>query len=256
MTAVSSISRIEALPSQSVSKTASFLAMPSFSKDPIWAVAEKYLKHNFESFYKREPPPLFPEGHCRRHSEELFLLLCMHYQGHFDASNSAHLIVDGKEALLFLRHPLDFHYYLELWMGDEVWLIDPTWKQFAGTRETNNRSYFQNSPYNLRVQREFPDILIAKYDAFSALIESLREEAQDNRDIDISSYQIPPKHWREYYPPCKYHNDFVSFLKKVIPRRNLSWLEEKKVAEWEKKWTEYGELPFLKISDLSKLLMK
>lgn len=39
------------------------------------------------------------------------------------------------------------HYYLEFSLGGEEWIIDPTWKQFAG--KTNQKGeYLEGDPYN------------------------------------------------------------------------------------------------------------
>jgi hypothetical protein len=94
------------------------------------------------------------------------------------------LTLDGNEAVLeayLIDHPeLGIHYYIELSLDGEEWIVDPTWKQFASKRVKGKiapQEVILDDPYNERLKQEFPDILVIKRQELFALLRKLGKEA-------------------------------------------------------------------------------
>ncbi len=160
---------------------------PSFvQNDDRWEAFAAYFREEERQEYttrtpNRGPMPLFPLGACIPFSADLETILAMSYPAKCKDKKLI-LTINGKEAVLYrqrndlLEKQKGIHYYLELSFEGEEWIIDPSWKQFAGKRDKDGR-FLENDPYNKRLKDEFPDILVAKRECVISLMTALSKEA-------------------------------------------------------------------------------
>ncbi len=187
---------------------------------------------------------MFPRNFCLYYSQQLFLFLFVHYKGRFDELNNAHIQIEGKESLLILNNT-NGHRYLELRLGEEKWIIDPTWKQLVAKKESSSSAYYTDDPFNRRLAAEFPDILITKFDDLQSLMYSLHKEIS-NGFFWMGCHTDPDQGQSD--DDGREHIQFVNWMKRIETPSTPK--ESDLIDEWNTNWSGFGKLPFSNISDL------
>ncbi|HSX38255.1 MAG TPA: hypothetical protein VLE95_05430 [Chlamydiales bacterium] len=174
---------------------------PNFVRnDGRWKRFADYFSVKEIEFWQRHPRPvqLFPSA-CDTFPWDLEFLLAMSYNGKCRKGEIV-LAIEGEEAVL--SHQVcdlraqggTLHFYLMLMFKDGEWIVDPTWKQFAGKQVkektgSDDTEFCPNDPYNERLEREFPNILVIRRDELTPLFRRLGREA-DSEAISWNS-----RHW-------------------------------------------------------------
>lgn len=170
---------------------------PAFVKQDI----AKWIA--FTACLQIETQNKLPLGRCQNFSAWLYLFLAASFNGHLSPNNVLSVTVDGRLAEVIPREThhcfegrhFTNHYYLELKFAPfDVWIIDPTWKQFVHKREGSRHTFFPDDPFNQMVMNDFPDIMIAKRPEFFRFLQAhgdsirLRDSYSSLMIIDSINY--------------------------------------------------------------------
>lgn len=148
--------------------------MPPFTSTAGWK--------NLTECLRIETGQKFPYGRCRIFSSWLFLFMALNFEGRLD-THWLTLNIEGKEGILiprrtyhgFERHFTD-HYFLELTINGEQWIIDPSWKQFVHAGHFMDQwSVNYSDPFNKNLLEKYPDIIVAKPKDFFVFLKDLSD---------------------------------------------------------------------------------